>query len=270
MDDIKTLFFHVNKAREAEDPNKFQLIEFSCDQPLLIEEFRRLRDLKKYVNHHYENYELKKLRRDRVIIKKPLIDTAERVYLMLEGKTIRKLSWGISWHKVVRIEQIEGDEAHLKRDEKVFGLDTQIFFGFNDWANCGLEYISYSSDDMTFLSKMQDDFTKKNGAPEKIVDFRGLDRLLKKGLLRDEKMLSIFLIKPNSHRFNRFIKSNTQLTFRSALKWESDNTIILLYKKLEGSPGERNRINKTHVVEFLPKKLYDFYEESFAQLLIQV
>ncbi len=270
MNEPKTLYYRLNKDRDHHADHKYQLLEFHCDIPKILGEFRRMRDLKKYAATRFSGCELNKIRRKGVTVKKPLIETTENVYLLLDGKAIRKLSWGMSWKKVTRLEQIEGDEAHLKKNETISGCDAQLYFGFNDWANSGLEYITYSSLNPSFLGNMQSELTKKYGKSETIVDFRGLDRMLKKGEFKNERLLSLFLNNPNSPFFNRMIKNNKRLTFRSARKWETENTIILAYKKLPVCPGERNAINFPHVVEFLPRKLFEFFEEAFAQLFIHV
>jgi hypothetical protein len=273
MKETKVLFYRKYKNRDhTQNHTKYELIEFLCNVPHVLKGFPRLRDLKKFVKSHYDNknYELKKLRKDAGIVKKPLVEEVEHVYIKLEGKAVRDLSWGMSWNKVARIEQIEGIEAHLKKTENVLGFEVNIHFGFNEWANSGLEYIAYSSPKASFLNAVQEDLTKKYGEGEKIVDFQGLSRMLKKGAFKNDKMLTLFLKKPDSRRFNQFIETNTQLTFRSALKWETDFTVILLYHKLPNSPGERNGINHPYVVEFLPKTLFEFFEESFAQLFIHV
>ena len=273
MKDKKVLFYRktANRGGTLTHP-KYELIEFPCNVPHIIKGFSHMRDLKKFVKSHYEhtNYELKKLRKDTKIVKKPLVEEVDHVYIKLEGKAVRDLSWGMSWQKVARTEQIEGDEAHLKKTENVLGFEVHIHFGFNEWASSGLEYIAYSSPRASFLDAVQKDLTGKYGEGEKVVDFQGLDRMLKKGEFKNEKMLTLFLKKPGSRRFNHFINANTHLTFRSALKWETDHTVILLYHKLPNSPGERYGIDSPYVVKFLPTKLFEFFEESFAQLFIHV
>ncbi|MCP4221630.1 MAG: hypothetical protein GY765_43800 [bacterium] len=270
METRKILFYYENKSDTNVLPDdKIQLLEYPSDIPHLIRTFPRVRDLKKFVKAHYENYELKRLRKNRLLIKKPLSQTTEHVYLLLEGESIRKLSWGINWQKAARIEQIEGDEQHLQKNESLLGFPISIQFGFNRWANCGLEYIAYSSENPDFFSAMQKELTQKYGKYQKIVDFRNLITLLKKGGFKNERLLTLFFKKPDSPRFSRFIKTDTHLTYRSSLMWRNDNTVILLYKKLESSQGERNKRNHGVVVEFLPVKLYEFFEESFSQLFVQ-
>ncbi|MCP5104300.1 MAG: hypothetical protein GY950_13010, partial [bacterium] len=269
----KKLFYRKCKNRtQTETHPHYELLEYLCDIPHVIDGFQRLLDLKKFVKSHYENYDLKKVEKDRHSNDPPPAAGMDHVYLPLSGKTVRGLSWGMDWHKVARLEQIEGDETHLKKTGEILDFEVRIHFGFNQWSGSGLEYIAYSSPKASFLKVVREDITGRYGEPEKVVDFQGLARLLNENnsVFKDEKVLSVFLNEPDSHRFNRFVEINPQLTFRSALKWEAENTVILLFKKPANSTGERNGINHPYVLQFQPLTLFEFFEDCFAQLLIKV
>lgn len=271
MTETKVLYYRRSKNHQHTiNYSHYELVEFVCNKPRVLAGFNRMLELKKFVRKNHDDCRLKRLSKHHNGHDGPLLEEVDHVYLPLKGEAIRDLEWGMSWKKVARMEQLEGDEAHLKKVEELLGHDIQIYFGFNEWSNSGLEYITFSSPEKDFYRAMKEELTESYGQPGITVDFRGLNRLLKDRMLRDEEMLSHFIQDPDSHRFNEFIRNDSALCFRSARYWELEDTVIQCYKKHDNCPGQRNSINNPYIFEFLPTALFDFFEESFAQLYMHV
>jgi hypothetical protein len=265
----KIFYYRTNKAWHSfQDKNKYQLLEITCDFPRVLGGFRRLRDLKKFVKTYFPTTELKELPKGQLFSDESSSVEVDHVYLTLEGKAIRKLFWGMSRKKVARIEQIEGGKHLLIKNETMLGFDVTIQFGFDEWANCGLEYIAYSSTEPAFLTAMKKELNQSYGTAEYVVDYQNLDRLLLENKITDEGMLIRYIKDPESHIFNHFVGTIPGLTYRSAQKWSKGQTACLIYTQCSDCQGERNRHNSRHVVEYWPNVLFDFYQKQFAALYL--
>ena len=126
----KIFYYRINKAWHSfQDKNKYQLLEMACDFPRVLGGFRRLRDLKKFVKTHFPAADLKELPKGQLTSNNLPSVEVDHVYLTLEGKAVRKLSWGMSRKKAARTEQIEGGEHLLIKNETMHGFDVTIQFG---------------------------------------------------------------------------------------------------------------------------------------------
>jgi hypothetical protein len=265
----RIFYYRINKGGHSfRDKNKYQLLEMACDFPRVLGGFAGLRDLKKFVKTHFPGADLKELPKDQLISDKTPSVEVDHVYLPLEGKAVRNLSWGMSRKKTARIEQIEGGEHLLIKNETMHGFAVTIQFGFDEWAKCGLEYIAYSSTEPAFLTAMEKEFNQSYGTAECVVDYQGLDRLLQENKITDEDMLIRYIKDPESHTFNHFVGTMPGLTFRSAQQWSKGQTACLIYTQCSDCQGERNRHNRRHVVEYWPNVLFDFYQKQFAALYL--
>jgi hypothetical protein len=265
----RIFYYRIDTGRHRfRDKKKYQLLETACDFTRVLGGFARLRDLKKFVKTHYPASELKELPRGQLIGDNEPPVEVDHVYLPLEGKAVRKLSWGMSRKKAARIEQIEGGQHLLIKNETKHGFAVTIQLGFDEWANCGLEYIAYSSTEPAFLTAMEKELNQSYGTAECVVDYHGLDRLLQENKITDEDMLIRYIKDPESHTFNHFVGTLPGLTFRSAQQWSKDRTACLIYTQCSDCRGERNRHNRPHVVEYRPNVLFDFYQKQFAALYL--
>lgn len=267
----ETLFYRYIQQRELkEDKNNYQLILCAGDISLVLGNFKHLNDMEGVVQKYFPGTKLEKFSKKKAAMKKSSLLELDKIHLPLQGNAPRKLSWGMSRKKVARIEQIDGGEHLLMKDERLHGHEVNIQFGFDEWAHCGLEYIGYSSPEPGFLNLMQEELNRSYGNAERVVDYQRLDLMLQDGKIEDEETLIRFIKNPESHGFNRFVDSFRGLTFRSALKWSNKHTACLVYNKRKDSRGERNKHNRSHVVEFWPSVLFDFYQEQFAELYLPV
>lgn len=264
----KIFYYRHNKDWDTSaKENRYQLLELPCNIPRVIVGFPRLRDLKRFIKTRFPGAELKEYPEEERKQGESSPLEVDHIYMPLDGEAIRGLTWGMSRKKVARKEQIDGGECVLIKEEFKNGFAIKIRVGFDEWAQCGLEYIAYSSQFPAFLNSMEQELTAKYGSSELVVDFHGLDRLLKEKKITDREMLRRFIKDPENHQFNPFIGLTAGLTFRSARKWNNRTTTILLYKQWEPY-GERNRQNLPYVVEFWPLRLFEFYQERFAELYL--
>jgi hypothetical protein len=263
---IKIFFYGHNKEADHLNNDKYLLVEQMNGCYHQVGTFQNLRELKKFLKNSFPSFQLKSLPKNWKDITTQRHLEKDHVYLPLEGDTLRGLAWGMSRKKVTRIEQIEGGEHLLIKQEPLFGFDVTILFGFDDWAHSGLEYIAYSSKDPKFLTVVMEELNETYGSPERVVDYQNLDRLMQEGVITDGSALIRYVKNPESPAFNKFVGGISGLTFRSALKWNKDSTSCLMYTRSAGCPGERNKHNHPYVVEFWPSSLFDFYQEQFAEL----
>jgi len=264
----KMFFYGLNKESGRLSTEKYLLVEQMNGFYHRLGAFPNLRELKKFLKNSFPSFHLKALPKNwKENTSQPHVEL-DHVYLPLEGDTLRGLAWGMSRKKVTRIEQIEGGEHLLIKQEPLFGFDVTIQFGFDDWAHSGLEYISYSSTDPEFLKAVMDELNETYGSSERVVDYQNLDRLMQEGVITDESMLIRYVKDPESPAFNKFVGGISGLTFRSALKWNKDSTSCMMYSQRPECPGERNKHNYPYVVEFWPSTLFDFYQEQFVELYL--
>jgi hypothetical protein len=264
----KTFYYRLDKeSRQGRGKNSYQLVHMIDDVPHVLGNFEEFPRLEKFVRGNFAAAQLAELPGEIAANKLSSLDV-DHIYLPLEGKAPRDLSWGMSRKKAARLEQVEGGGHILIKKESMFGFEVNIQLGFDEWAHCGLEYIAYSSSHKGFLENMEEELRQTRGVPEQVVDYHGLDRQLQADEIKNEEILIRYIKDPGANEFNQFVNNIRGLAFRCAWKWCMDSTACLMYTKRPDSPGMRNRNNLPYVVEYWPAMLFEFYQERFAELYL--
>ncbi len=142
---------------------------------------------------------------------------------------IRKLKWGMPLDEVRKIENLTDT---LYKDEILLESKTEVVFGL---GTEGLEYVIYSTKDMTFLGRVTELLNRKYGKSTNILDYTFLldaEKIMKANpeailmAVEDDDFSGFFSIEKQKRG------QGTAQALKAGLKkrkfWKKGNTAILL------------------------------------------
>lgn len=178
-------------------------------------------------------------------------------FISAEEYDIRKLNWGMTLDEVRKAENLTDT---LYKDEVLLDSKTEVVFGI---GASGLEYVIYSTKDMSFLEKVTNLLNNKYGKPTEVLDYTFLldaEKIMKSHpqailmAVEDRDFSGFFSIKQNKK--GRATAEALEAGLKMRKFWKKDKTAILL-------------LDNMHEVylSYRPLKIHEESRGKFAEIV---